>query len=172
MRRRHCVRYSMLVLMIVVGFSACESREQAEFQPFTAEQITGEALWERINVKSDYHEYPQWPGHEGRKPGQAPHGVFHEIYINSTLSEALPENPEVAPNGTIIVKDSYNAEDELTAITVMAKVEGFAPDSGDWFWAVYSPVGETLRSGNVGGCVTCHAGMKDNDYIIVQRLGE
>ena len=162
----------VIVLAIIAIVAGCGSSEDITFEPLTVEEVSGEALWKRIAVDSDYRDYPQWPNHEGRRPGQAPHGVFHEIYINSTLAEALDADPEAAPNGTIIVKDSYNAEEELTAVTVMAKVEDFAPDSGDWYWAIYSPVGEPLRAGNLHGCITCHAGMKDNDYIIVQQLSQ
>jgi hypothetical protein len=51
----------------------------------------------------------------------------------------------------------------------MAKVKGYNPEHGDWFWVNFSPEEGYLR-GKLA--VACHEGMKSNDYIIVHALDE
>lgn len=146
------------------------SAPEPELPPLTVEEISAESLWDRITVESEYTNYGFWPGHEGELPGQSPHGVIHRIYVNRTLLDSLPIRSRVAPDGAIIVKDNLNASRELEGITVMAKVAGYAPESGDWFWASYEPDGTAVTSGAVTGCISCHAGVVSNDYIIVREL--
>ena len=85
-----------------------------------------------IAVETDYTEYADWPGHEGLNPGQSPHGAWHVVKVNRTLREALPSPDGTAPAGTIVVKENYNADQELAKITVMAKAPGFDPAAGFW----------------------------------------
>ncbi len=42
---------------------------------------------------------------------------------------------------------------------VMYKKKGFNPDGDDWFWLKYG------TNGKVGGCVNCHASVKENDWL-------
>jgi len=65
-------------------------KEVKEFPPLTKDEITGQRLWERITSETDFDGYPEWPGYEGLRPGQSPHGQYHEIYINPVLRNALP----------------------------------------------------------------------------------
>jgi hypothetical protein len=76
----------------------------------------------------------------------------------------------VVPDGSIIVKENFDAEEKLKNLTVMTKVAEYDPGYSDWFWAMYSAEGEVLREGLVTGCISCHAGMVENDYIIIRRL--
>jgi hypothetical protein len=150
--------------------SACSHTEEPRLEPLGAEEITGERLWRRITQESDYTQYAYWPGHEGERPGQSPHGRFHKIYINRTLRESLPVADRTAPAGAVIVKLNLNERHEEGRLAVMAKVQGYYPEYGDWFWALYEPDGTVVREGTVSGCVMCHEGMKDNDYVIVRDL--
>lgn len=152
--------------------ASCSRKTSRDLPALGREEISGERLWNRIKVESDFEDWAFWPGHEGIQPGQAPHGPFHEIYVNGVLLSALPTASRTAPAGSIIVKENRNADREVTAVTVMAKVEGFAPDAGDWFWARYDTSGKVQAEGRIQGCVACHAGMKDNDYVIVRLLDE
>jgi hypothetical protein len=106
------------------------------------------------------------------RPGQSPHGKYHEVYINKTLRDALPSATNKAPVGSIIVKENLDSSRKLTKISVMVKVEGFNPSAGDWWWANFDGSGKTTASGVVKGCIACHEGMKDNDYVIIRRLSE
>ncbi len=149
---------------------SCTEKEEKEVSPLSASEISGKVLWTRIAEETDYTNYEFWPGHEGLKPGQAPHGAYHKVYINAALLDALPVENRTAPEGSIIVKGNYSPDQTLAAVTVMAKVEGYNPEHGDWFWAKYSPQGEVQAEGKPGGCISCHEGMKNNDYVIIQPL--
>ena len=116
-----------------------------------------------IEMEADYKTYSFWPG-------QAPHGVYHKIYINKVLADALPVKSRITAVGTIIVKENLSNEKVLDSITVMAKVKDYNPEAGDWFWAKFTPQGEVLAEGTPKGCVSCHEGMDGNDYIIVRML--
>ncbi len=170
---RAAVRAVLRLLPTLAAFvvlTSCASEEEPVFEPISASDIGGERVWSRITEESDYENYSFWPGHEGEQSGQAPHGPFHRIYVNRTLAQALPAEDKTAPDGSIIVKENLNASRELASLTVMTKVEGFNPDAGDWFWAKYQPDGSIDAEGAVTGCISCHAGMSQNDYIIVHPL--
>ena len=90
--------------------------------------------------------------------------------MNRTLLESLPISGGIAPYGSIIVKDNLNASRVLDGVTVMAKVKGYNPEVGDWFWAKYGTDGSVQAEGKPGGCIGCHEGLKENDYVVVQML--
>lgn len=158
----------LLIVLLLPGILSCSKESEIMMSPLRVDGISGEALWERISDESPYIRYSYWPGHEGLRPGQSPHGPLHKIYVNGTLMKSLSTAPQRAPQGSIIVKENYTTEEVLDKITVMARLEGYG-ESG-WFWAAYTPGGEVLAEGEPRGCVSCHAGMKDNDYIIVKPL--
>ncbi|MBI9099085.1 MAG: cytochrome P460 family protein [Spirochaetaceae bacterium] len=161
-------KYILRLTIFILLLTSCSKEIQQT--PLTSEEISGERLWERISRESHYSEYSFWPGHEGINPGQAPHGVNHRIYINKDLFNALPIESKSTPYGTIIVKENMNSDWEVLKITVMAKVNGFNPEGGNWFWAAYSPEGEVQAEGTPKGCISCHEGMKSNDFIIIRQL--
>jgi hypothetical protein len=149
---------------------ACTKEEEPRLAPLPAWEVTGARVWQRITAESDFENWAFWPGHEELRPGQSPHGKYHEVYVNNTLREALPVASGVAPHGSIIVKENYDAAKNRIGYTVMVKAEGYNPEVGDWFWASYDITGNVAAEGKPGGCITCHAGMKDNDYVILRRL--
>lgn len=159
-----------IMFILIIALSSCTKPVEPNIDPITVNEINGIVLWNRITQESAYKSYSFWPGHEDLQPGQSPHGTFHKIYINNVLADILPVREKIAPHGTVIVKENYNSEKNLDAITVMVKVKDYNPDNGDWFWAKYTTEGEVLAEGTPGGCVGCHQGMEDNDYIIVRPL--
>ena len=162
-----------LTILVLVAVASCERQEEERVvEPLTQEEISGGRLWQRITEETDYQNYGHWPGHEGFQPGQAPHGPFHRVYVNRALLSALPISDKTAPNGSVIVKENHTADRDLTGFTVMAKVEGFAPESGNWFWAKYGPDGTIQAEGAVDSCITCHGGLKQNDYVIIHPLDQ
>lgn len=162
------MKLSITVIFILLLLS-CSGTEEIRFKPLTIDNISGETLWERITTESDYQTYGYFENQKGILPGQSPHGVLHEIFVNADLLESIPVSDEV-PYGSIIVKENYTPDTELDKLTVMVKVEGYNPEHNDWFWAAYSPAGRVLVSGTPGGCISCHQGMKYNDYIIVEDI--
>jgi hypothetical protein len=161
-----------LIIIITVVFLSCGSEEEPNLASLTANEISGARLWSRITEGSDYNSYRQWKEHEGIRPGQSPHGVWHKVFANRVIYDALPVKDSTAPYGTIIVKENYTSSKKLDKLTVMAKVKGYSPETNDWFWAVFSPEGKVLAEGSPGGCLSCHGGMKSNDYIIIKKIDE
>jgi len=138
--------------------------------PLTAEEITGERLYERFTEEEDYRRYPYWPGHEGVQPGQSPHGDLHEVFIHPVLYEALPIKNKTAPDGSMVIKCNMNAQKEVVAFTVMVKVKGYNPEANDWFWAKIKKDGTVDAAGKVESCIECHSLLKNNDYLILYKL--
>lgn len=159
----------ILITLIVLLLLSCKRDEELNLSPLTIDSISGETLWDRITLENPYINYGYFNNQEGMLPGQSPHGVLHKIYVNRELLESIPVS-ETVPNGSIIIKENYTPDRELDKITVMAKIEGYNPEHNDWFWAAYSSEGEVLVEGTPGGCISCHQGMKSNDYIIVEDV--
>ena len=164
---------SVILVLVLAGSTACRRMATEPLLPaFSADDIDGEHLWQRITEESDYRAYAEWPEHAGLQPGQSPHGVWHRVFGNRTLFEALPLTDSVAPAGTIIVKENYDKNKELTNIAVMTKVDGWDSDNGYWYWGMFGPDGTVFAEGSLGGCISCHAGMAANDYVIINPLNE
>jgi len=159
----------MMISMILI-LSACSKSEEQSPSALVLSEINGNVLWERISTEAEYTTYAFWPGHEDIQPGQSPHGAYHKIYINRALFQALPANDRILPVGSIIVKENLDSQKTLDSITVMVKVQDYNPEAGDWFWAKYTPKGKVIAEGTPAGCIGCHEGMSDNDYIIVRPL--
>ena len=121
-------------------------------------------LWEYISKTSPYTQWKFWDDHQGMLEGNEPHGSFNKVYVNDKTynSSSAP-----AEYGSIVVKENYNKRKKLKAITVMYKVKGYNPDVGDWFWVRYSTRGKAKPYGKPKGCVSCHTGNADNDFIYV-----
>lgn len=169
---------NLIMFLIVFLLFSCVNSEEPKLEPLTVDEISGERLWTRITEDSDYKNYSQWAGHGGLRPGQSPHGVFHEVYVNKDIFQAVPvktagteELPQV-PSGSIIVKENFDSAKKLDKLTVMAKVDGYSPDTNDWFWASFSPEGKVLAEGSPVGCLSCHGGRISNDYIIIKNIDE
>ncbi len=125
------------------------------------------ALWEYITKESPYKDWGFWDDHQDIQSGNSPHGPFHRVYVNETLLKA---DGAPVPYGAIQVKESFDSNKKPTALTVMYKVEGFNPESGDWFWARYTLDGKAGPAGKVQGCIGCHAVKEGNDYILVHEF--
>ena len=160
-----------LTVLALLSLAACEPElVEPDVEPLGSDTISGERLWERISEEAPYESYSFWPNEEGVQPGQAPHGPFHRIFVNRPLRDSIPIADRTAPDGSIIVKENLNTSQELVSYTVMAKVDGYDPENGDWFWAVYGPDGMVRAAGAMDSCIVCHEGLVRNDYIIVYPL--
>ena len=127
----------------------------------------GDVLWHYITSESPYTQWSYWPDHQGMLEGRAPHGPLHKVFVNK---QALESTAPPLQYGAIEVKENYGKDKELKAITVMYKVKGYNPDSGDWFWAKYSPTGKTLKAGKPMGCIGCHGTRAANDFVLVHEF--
>jgi len=162
----------IILLMLSVLFFSCAAEDEPKLTPLSADEISGDRLWQRITEDSDFNNYRQWSGHEGLRPGQSPHGVLHKVFANRDIYDALPVTTGEVPYGSIIVKENYTSTKKIDKLTVMAKVKGYSPETNDWFWAMYSPEGEVMAEGSPSGCLSCHGGLVSNDYIIIKNIDE
>lgn len=166
-RTTHVLGVIGVVLTLLLS---CGQQPEPEVTPLTADEISGDRLWTRIAEEAPYTTYGFWTGHAGFQQGQAPHGPIHRIFANSAILDSLPTDDRTAPNGTVIVKENRLGDRTLTGYTVMAKVAGYAPETNDWFWARYDPDGTVMAEGTVGNCISCHSGVRRNDYIVSYPL--
>ena len=116
--------------------------------------------------------YQKWPIKTDMYPGKSPHGKFLKMYYNVISVEGKPYH--------VIVKDNFDGEKKLAAITVMVQREAkYDPENNSWFYAKYktdgtldkNPMGVAL-AGRVGkgadkGCIPCHKGAMGNDYVFM-----
>lgn len=150
----------VIALLAVVILAALALEDQTP-------AASADEFWTYITKTSPYTEWKFWDDHSGMQPGNAPHGPFHKVYVNDILLKA--ENTPV-PYGSILVKESYNSNKKMTAITVMYKVKDYNPESGDWYWARFSTEGKGGPEGKVDMCIGCHKPKAGNDYIYVHQI--
>lgn len=123
-----------------------------------------EKLNEYIIKYHPYRAWQLWPGKGRLYKGKEPHGALLTTFVNDTAHYSI-KNMNGMAYDSIIVKENYTADKKFDALTVMYRLKGYNPEGGDWFWAKYLPDGKALASGKVGACITCHAKMKENDFI-------
>jgi len=125
------------------------------------------ALWQYISKTSPYTSWGFWPDHKGLLEGNAPHAPLHKVFVNDI---GLKSSHAPVNYGTIEVKENIGKDKKLKALTVMYKVKGYNPEAGDWFWVKYKPNGKVAKAGKPGGCISCHSGAEDTDYILVHNF--
>ncbi len=124
-------------------------------------------FWTYITQTSPYTEWKFWDDHSGLQPGNSPHGAFNKVYVNDILLNA---DSTPVPYGSILVKEGYNANKKMTALTVMYKIKDYNAEAGDWYWARFSTEGKGGPEGKVAMCIGCHKPKADNDYIFVHQI--
>lgn len=158
----------MVVLMLAAAVViACPSKKRHSVMD--TDSISGASLWSYITTNSPYENWKMWPGKQAFYEGTSPHGKLLTTYVNDPGYKAVKLHLPEYPHGTIIVKENYKPDKTLAAITVMAKVQGYHPQAGDWFWAKYGPEGRVQKAGKVKGCIDCHSEAKDTDWVFTSR---
>jgi hypothetical protein len=89
--------------------------------------------------------------------------------VNDTALESIRKAGGMADN-SIVIKENYNADKQLTSVTAMQKAKGYNPEGGDWFWVRFGPDSKVTDEGKVMMCLGCHAVAKDNDYIYTGKV--
>jgi hypothetical protein len=155
---------ALALLLIVTGCPAMPGAgDVADDVP------SGAKLFTRISQDDPYHNWAQFPDHQGTFPSVLPHGPISQVFINSVVEGALNNFAGALADGSIIVKENVGIDPSVTeaALTVMWKVAGFDPDNNDWFWANMTPEGEIVAEGKVAACAACHGGARANDFVFV-----
>jgi len=130
----------------------------------------GASMWKHITVDKPYTQWALWPGKGEMYKGRQPHGAFLTTYVSKEAKQAIEGKEGKFPQGSIIVKENYNSDKTLAAITVMYKDKGYNPQAGDWFWVKYKPDGTASAQGKVKGCIKCHSARADNDYVFTGSM--
>ena len=125
----------------------------------------GKELYDHITIDNDYQNWSYWPGEGEFESAREPHGDFVTTFISDTALSSIENKEGNMSAGSIIVKNNYDDNKELVAITAMYKVDGYDPEHNDWFWAKYLPDGTIEAEGNIEDCNGCHGMKKSNDYI-------
>ncbi len=114
------------------------------------------ALWDKIHEQK-YNTWARAPGYETRKPTNAPHSDLVDIFVNTTMGDAITAGAQTFPEGSLIVKDGYDSGGGHDIVAVMEKV------NGAWYWAEYPADGngEADYSGVPEICTDCHAPGRD-----------
>jgi hypothetical protein len=157
-----------VVLLIAAGLFALapQGTPQAAAQ-MSKDTPDAAAIWKEMK-KLHYEQWAPWPGQDtGFYPGESPHGKKLKLFINRTTFGDLGD----PPFGSIIVKENYSPDEELTAVTIMKRIEGYDSKNNDWYWAKYKPDGsvamrgDTKVAGRVQSCNACHSAAEGGDYI-------
>jgi hypothetical protein len=151
----------LLTIAVTVSLLGCAAEEEPLDTPQT---VNAADIWRRISQDKPYTEYDFWPDVEGIMEGNAPHGAFIQTFVNE---KALRPTETGYPYGSLIIKENYMPDTTLAKLTIMYKVKGYDPQSGDWFWAVYRPDGTVEGEGKIQSCIGCHSVRADQDHVFL-----
>ncbi|HLB71164.1 MAG: cytochrome P460 family protein [Candidatus Methanoperedens sp.] len=172
MEKTKNIVYILAGIFLVSLFLGCVGTKETKLEP----RADGKALYDYITVGNNYKTWKMWPGtgemypRSTEKPSE-PHGVFLTTYVSDNAYSDIVAKKGILPDESIIVKENYDADKKLAALTVMYKEKGYDPEHNDWFWVKYQPNGTIDAQGKVKGCIDCHDLPKDmfkdksNDYI-------
>jgi hypothetical protein len=111
-----------------------------------------------------------WPGTSAYYKGNEPHGALLTTYVNAAALDAINGKRGTLPDGAMVIKENYMPGKNLAAITVMYKVAGYNPESGDWYWVKFAPSGAVEAEGKEPMCIACHSAKNDNDYLYTRSI--
>ncbi len=159
------VLVGLALVSVSCGDSAVEPTDEAMLPDTTAE-----AVMNHLEQEDYQKSWELWPGLEEMYEGSEPHGMLLTTRLNPTAFAALNSKSGSMPDGAIIVKENYTPEGVFDATTLMYKREGYNPEHKDWFWAKVGADGAVQAEGKVAGCIACHSGGRDNDYVLTGSL--
>ncbi|MCL7412336.1 MAG: cytochrome P460 family protein [ANME-2 cluster archaeon] len=135
-------------------------------------EANGKELYDHITIGNNYQNWSYWPGKGEFEPARDPNGDLATTYVSNTSLSSLENKEGNMSAGSIIVKENFEPDKDLVAITAMYKVDGYDPEHNDWFWVKYSPDGTIEAEGMIEECNECHGMKKSNDYIFTAKLTE
>ncbi|MBP6839465.1 MAG: hypothetical protein KA190_19360 [Kofleriaceae bacterium] len=105
-------------------------------------------------------------------PSETHGGRLVDVYVNPTGQAAYQQDDAELPVGTVIVKTSKQADGGAGPLFVMEKrAAGYAPDHGDWYYAIHWAEPDATWAKKLGGpvywrtpspraayCSDCHDG--------------
>ncbi len=157
---------SILLVFVAAGSLSFAIADREDEMP----DADGKALWNYITEEKPYTGWRHWPTFDEMYEGQSPHGAYLKLYVNDVALLAIVNGDKTMPDDAIIVKENYNKDKKLVAVTPMYKVEGYNPGAGNWFWAKYGADGKIMTEGKVGSCIECHKKAKKEDYLFTASM--
>jgi hypothetical protein len=158
-------RFLVLALLLLIALTGYVSAAQ----PLSGDkppETDGKAIIAFLQ-ESGYQGWQLWPGKPKFYPGRFPHGSLLTTYVSKGAYRAVRGKAGSIPTGEFVVKENYTPDKQLIAITVMYKQAGYNAEGGDWFWLKALPDGTIQEEGKVGGCIGCHAAVKNNDWLFI-----
>lgn len=146
-----------------------DKMELQGFPPQGATNITAEQVYAYLTLSNDYRTFSLVPGEKGIREGRSPHGALVRTRVNAIGLQAMKQGLRQLPHGSIVVKENFNRDQELLALTVMMKVTNSFPGAGDWYWARFSTQDGERICGSIQSCLLCHIGVKGNDYLFTYQ---
>ncbi len=130
-------------------------------------EATGQAVADYIRA-SHIQNWALVPGTIAMREGRMPHGALQNVRANDIAMKGFAAKSGPMPDGTMIVKENFNADSVLQGFTVMYKKTGYNPAAGDYLWVSLGPDLQVKAEGKIAACIDCHssaAGVKD--FIIL-----
>lgn len=83
-----------------------------------------------------------------------------DVYANDLAQKALASKSKDVPVGAIVVQEHFEKSGPSTApgpvMLMEKKAKGFAPDHGDWRYAIIGSNGQLVKDGTIDSCAGCH----------------
>lgn len=177
MTMRTKVAVAGLSIILTAGIATAQDG-QAEFGA-EADISDAETLWSALQEAGFAGD-----GAIQTKPyeGTEPHGAilqtfWTEMEVGGQQGLVVVKR-NFAPAGITIDEVANNPAENLDSVTVMfQREEGYAPDSGNWFWAKYLPDGSldqtpegVALAGRAAGCISCHADAEGDDFLYTMDM--
>lgn len=106
-------------------------------------------LWNLIQTE-EYQHWKEVPSHGLITSNDGKTKTNLKTYANDLAYQAMQNKARSLPPGSIMVKERYDDQDQLQAISAMINLGGNDPKDINWFWAQYSPDGKPLKMGQTG----------------------
>lgn len=160
-----------LILPCVLALACASEKASSGGDSADPDAALAATLWDQIGQFEDWSHPDGWDGVVESVDGT--HGPYVEIWASPETMDAWSSDTPV-PDGSIVVKCGYQDDEGAApasaghALTAMMKVEGYAPDAGDWFWAKFDPTtGAAEVAGTGNYCSSCHgAADQDGDWFL------
>ncbi len=130
----------------------------------------GDVIYKYMMDSKYTQNWKMWPGKEAFYATKAHGASFMTTYVNDVALATIQGKTGKMKEDSVIVKENYDANKTLMALTVMFKENDYDPANNDWFYAKYAPNGTIQAEGKVKACIDCHAQKKDNDYLFTSPL--
>ncbi|MBI2825058.1 MAG: cytochrome P460 family protein [Planctomycetia bacterium] len=165
-----------LVVPVVASTAWAQGSGSSRATPSPPRQPTTEefaaSLWKYLH--REQAPYAEWQAAEIAAPQsvQDPHGSNGKVYLNDV---AAKDTERFAYSSIVVREDYVDNADRPQSISVMYRVRGADPKSGDWYWLKYTPDGKLARSATAGGgrpiagrvasCIECHQKAVGKDLV-------